>query len=133
MRDNVEFDGKKLFAWNSAGTVNLERGWKNHQIWLATVPSDWVSVSLPPILWATKGLVINHEIWTNIWTQYGTNNFLGPQLADRGMEKKVVLLHYEILWGSLRSTKTLSPFALILMGDWCGEDHRHIKLKYRVR
>jgi len=38
MRDNVEFDNKKLFAWGLAGKVNQCWGWLNHQVWLAAVP-----------------------------------------------------------------------------------------------
>jgi len=39
MRDNVEFDHWKLFAWQLAGTVKQFRGWQNRQIWLAAFPS----------------------------------------------------------------------------------------------
>ncbi len=31
IRDQVAFDGQKLFGYELAGTVNQTRGWQNHQ------------------------------------------------------------------------------------------------------
>ena len=64
------------------------------------------------MLRATKGWPQSHKFVTINWTQHGTNDFLGQELArGKGIYRTSMS---SCKWGIIPNK------ALIRMGDWCG-------------